>query len=54
MRDEELAARIGRPVSGILQRRIHKKILLAVRQKRLWTAAEDQLVGTAGRANFFL
>ena len=47
MRDEEVASRTGRPLSGILQRRHNKNIPLTVRQKRLWSPVEDKLVGTA-------
>jgi hypothetical protein len=47
MRDEEVAKRTGHPLSGVLQRRVNKRIPLAVRQKRLWTPGEDKLVGTA-------
>jgi len=47
MRDEEVAEQTGHPLSGVVQRRHHKGIALAVRQKRLWTAAEERLLGTA-------
>jgi hypothetical protein len=37
----------GRLLSGVLQRRLGKRIPLAVRQRRLWTPAEDKLSGSA-------
>lgn len=46
MGDEEVANRTGHPLSGVIQRRSHKRIPLAVRQKKLWTPLEDRLLGT--------
>ena len=44
-RDEEVARCLGRPLSGVMQRRQDKHIPLAVPRFRLWTRTEEALLG---------